>query len=354
METSLIWERLETATEHEEVVSCADPAAGFRGFIAIHSTALGPAVGGTRLWRYGNEDEALVDALRLSRGMTYKCAMAGVPLGGGKAVVIEPERIDRPALFRALGRFVERLGGRYITAEDVGTSPADLEYVRQETRYVAGLADRSGDPSPATARGVARALEAAARVRWGSSDLAGRTVALQGCGHVGAHLAQELRARGARLIVTDIDPERARAVAAEIGAERVEPEAIWDARADVFAPCALGGVLSAATIPRLKVEIVAGAANNQLAEPEDGHRLAARGILYAPDYVSNAGGMLSGGNDLLGWSPEETAARIDAIHDTLLEVFRFAEAEGVAPHEAADRLAAERLKKAPVSVQRGS
>ncbi len=351
MQTSLTWERLDTGTEHEEVVFCTDEAAGFRGVIAVHSTVLGPAVGGTRLWRYRDDGEAIADALRLSRGMTYKCAVAGVPFGGGKAVVLQNGGAvaDRPALFRALGRFVERFGGRYITAEDVGTSPADLEHVRRETRHVAGLADRSGDPSPATARGVARALEAAARVRWGSPDLAGRTVALQGCGHVGAHLARQLRARGARLVVTDIDPARASAVAAETGAGLAAPEDIWDAHADIFAPCALGGVLSAATIPRLRVEIVAGAANNQLAERADGDRLAERGILYAPDYVANAGGMLSGGHDLLGWSAEETAARIDGIHDTLLEVFRRAEEEGIAPHEAADRIAAERLRKVPVA-----
>jgi leucine dehydrogenase len=351
MQTSLTWEHLDTGTEHEEVVLCSDPAAGFRGVIAVHSTALGPAVGGTRLWRYRDDGEAVADALRLSRGMTFKCAVAGVPLGGGKAVVLQNGGAvaDRPALFRALGRFVERFGGRYITAEDVGTTPADLEHVLQETRHVAGLADRSGDPSPATARGVVRALEAAALVRWGSPDLAGRTVALQGCGNVGAHLARELRARGARLVVTDLDRERARAVAAETGADLVDPEAIWDAAADVYAPCALGGVLNAATIPRLRVAIVTGAANNQLAEPADGDRLAERGILYAPDYVANAGGMLSGGRDLLGWSAEETAARIEGIHDTLLEVFRLAERDGVAPHTAADRLAAERLRKAPLA-----
>ena len=352
MDSSPICERLDTGTEHEEVMLCRDPAAGFHGVIAVHSTALGPAVGGTRLWSYRDEGEAVADALRLSRGMTLKCAVAGMPLGGGKAVVLHDPRaaVDRPALFRALGRFVDRFGGRYITAEDVGTSPADLEHVRRETPYVAGLLDRSGDPSPATARGVARALQAAAKMRWGRDDLAGRRVALQGCGHVGANLARELRDLGARLVVTDIDPARAHAVAAATGAELAAPEEIWDADADVFAPCALGGVLSRESIPRLQVEIVAGAANNQLAEPADGDRLAARGILYTPDYVANAGGLLSGGRDLLRWSAAETVARIEGIYDTVLEVFRRAGEEGVGPHVAADRLAGERLRKSPVGV----
>jgi leucine dehydrogenase len=338
-----LYERLDTGTEHEEVVLGRDPAAGFLGVIAVHSTRLGMAVGGARLWPYPGEREMVADALRLSRGMTFKCAVAGLPLGGGKAVLQHIPGGDRAALFRALGRFVERFDGRYLTAEDVGTSPEDLEHTARETRHVAGLHGTSGDPSPATARGVARALQAAARLRWGTDALAGRTVALQGCGHVGALLAGELRALGARLVVTDLDLARARAVAAETGAEAVAPEAIWDVAADVFAPCALGAVLNERTIPRLRAEIVAGAANNQLAAPDDGERLAARGILYTPDYVANAGGVISGSGYILGWSPRETAARIEGIYDKVLDVFRRAERDGVPPGVAADRLAQERL-----------
>jgi leucine dehydrogenase len=340
-------EELHPGTDHERVVFYRDEEAGYRAVIAIHSTAAGPAVGGTRLWSYPREEDAVIDALRLSRGMTYKNAMAGLPFGGGKSVILAAgagEGMDREALFLAHGRAVERLGGQYITAEDVGTSPADMAILRRETRHVGGLPDRSGDPSPVTARGVAQGIRAAAFHRWGSDVLAGRTVAIQGCGSVGFHLARELDALGARLVVADVDAGRVRRTVEETGAGTVAPDAIFDVAADLFAPCALGGILNEETIPRLRVEIVAGAANNQLREPADGDRLRERGILYAPDYVINAGGVLcGGGRELLGWSEEETRARVDGIYDTLLAVLRLAEAGGVAPHVAADRLAEERL-----------
>lgn len=340
METalSLTLEEIPTNT-HERVVLCRDPQVGYRGIIAIHSTAAGTAVGGTRYWRYDLEEDALTDALRLSRGMTYKNLMAGLPLGGGKSVILRGSE-DREAVFRAHGRAIERLGGLYITAEDVGTSPAEMEIIRQETQHVAGLL---GDPSPDTARGVLRAMAAAAFHRWGSDDLAGRTVAIQGCGNVGFHLAQGLAAAGARLIVADVDPGRVRRTVEATGALAVDPEEILGVEADVLAPCALGGILSEKTIPALRVEIVAGAANNQLWEEADGRRLSERGILYAPDYVANAGGVIGGCREILGWSEEETKRRIDGIYDTLLDVLRLARAEGLPPHAAADRLAEEHL-----------
>src|SRR5829696_4587071 len=256
---------------HEQVVLCHDPAAAYRGIIAIHSTTLGPALGGTRFWQYASSEEAIVDALRLARGMTYKNAVAGLNLGGGKSVIIGNNRTaDREMIFRAHGRFVESLGGRYITAEDVGTSTADMDYVHMETDYVSGLAGKSGDPSPVTAHGVFRAIQASAKERWGSDDLTGKTVAIQGCGSVGRYLATELHDAGAKLIVTDIDPVRAKGVASETGATVVEPDAIYDVEADIFAPCALGGIINDDTVPRLNVEIVAGGANNQLLEERHG------------------------------------------------------------------------------------
>ena len=346
--TGVTMREIETDTDHESVIVCRDPSVGYHGIIAIHSTVLGPAVGGARLWRYPTERAALDDALRLSRGMTYKCAMIQVPFGGGKSVIIgDPSTSDRRAVFRAHGRFVERLGGRYITAEDVGTSPADMEHVRAETRHVAGLADQSGDPSPYTARGVLSAMLAAAQYRWDSTDLAGRTVALQGCGHVGQHLARALHRAGARLVLTDIEAGRARHLADEVDGTVVAPDAIYEAAADIFAPCALGGILNDETIPRLRVSIVAGATNNQLLEPRHGAMLAERGILYTPDYVANAGGVLSGCRELLGWDDDTMERRLAGIFDTVLELFTVSDTEGILPHEAADRVAERAIAAAP-------
>lgn len=329
---------------YEQVLFGQDGAANYRGIIAIHSTTLGPALGGTRLWRYSNGEEALVDALRLSRGMTYKNALAGLPLGGGKSVIFSHEKItDREKLFRAHGRFVDRLKGRYITAEDVATTTADMECVSLETKHVVGLAGRSGDPSPVTAHGVFRAILASAKYRWGSDDVAGKTVALQGCGSVGSHLAKELHQAGARLIVTDVDRERVSKITHDFNAEGVAPEDIYDVRADIFTPCALGGVINDQTLPRLKVEIVAGAANNQLLEDRHGQALAGRGILYAPDYVANAGGVINVCIGALGWERSHVAAKVEEIYDTLLNVFRIAETEGIPTSKAADQLAERRL-----------
>jgi leucine dehydrogenase len=337
----------DSGTDHERVLYGRDEASGYRGIIAVHDTRLGPALGGARFWNYASEDDALVDVLRLSRGMTYKNALAGLPFGGGKSIIIGDNRTgEREAIFRSHGRFVETLGGTYLTAEDVGTSTSDMEFVLKETQHVAGLAHRSGDPSPATARGVFRAMQAAAMHRWATDELAGRRVALQGCGHVGHYLAKELYEAGAKLILTDVDAERVERVASECRAERVEPQEIYAVEADIFAPCALGGILNDETIPQLKVEIVAGAANNQLLAARHGDALAARGILYAPDYAANAGGVINGCIELLDWKHSDARAKVEAIYDTLLEIFRRAEIDGVHTYEAADEIAEARLQYA--------
>lgn len=326
---------------YEKVLCAEDIASGYRGVIAIHSTVLGPAVGGTRFWSYPNDEEAIQDALRLSRGMTYKNALAGLPWGGGKSIIIGDNKTsDREKLFRAHGRFVDSLGGKYITAEDVGTSPSDMEFVRKETPHAAGLQGTSGDPSPHTARGVFRAMQAAARFRWASDDLSARTVAIQGCGHVGQFLAGELHRAGAQMVVTDVDSERAKRVASENNAKVVSPDDIYSVKADIFAPCALGGIINDQTSPRLQVEIITGGANNQLLEPHHGDLLEKRGILYAPDYAVNAGGVINGYCiEMLGWDRQRTTQRVDAIYDTLLEIFEIAAREKIPTYQAADRMA---------------
>src|SRR5881275_545886 len=331
--------------DHEQVSVYHEPSCGYRGIIAIHSTVLGPALGGTRFWSYRTDGEALVDCLRLARGMTYKAAVAGLNLGGGKSVILGDNRTTRrEALFRAHGRHVESLGGRYITAEDVGTSTSDMEYIKAETNHVTGLIGRSGDPSPVTAYGVYRGLKACARYRDGSESLAGKSIALQGCGSVGYHLAKLVFAEGADVTCTDIDPQRVKRVVEECGATAVEPDAIYDVRANIFAPCALGAVINDDTVQRLQVEIVAGAANNQLAEDRHGDLLERRGITYAPDYVINGGGLINVNAELHGWAPERARSKAGEIYDTLLRVFEIAHEEGVPSYRAADRLAEQRIE----------
>jgi leucine dehydrogenase len=330
---------------HEQLVMCQDSASGYRGIIAVHSTVLGPALGGTRFWHYATDEEAIIDALRLARGMTYKNAVAGLNLGGGKSVIIGDNKTgDREMIFRAHGRFVESLGGRYITAEDVGTSTADMDYVHMETDYVSGLAGRSGDPSPVTAHGVFRAIQASARERWNDDDLATRTISIQGCGHVGYYLAKELHEAGAKLIVTDIDADRVKRVANEFGARAVGAEEIYSAQADIFAPCALGAIINDKTIPRLQVEIVAGAANNQLLEERHGDALEQKKILYAPDYVANAGGVIHVFGEIAGWTSARAFRKADEIYDTILKVFAIAKTESIPTYLAADRLAEQRIQ----------
>jgi leucine dehydrogenase len=330
---------------HEQVVLCHDPAAGYRGIIAIHSTVLGPALGGTRFWSYASDEEALVDALRLARGMTYKNAVAGLNLGGGKSVIIgDNKTTSRELIFRAHGRFCESLGGRYITAEDVGTSTADMDYVHMETKNVSGLAGRSGDPSPVTAHGVFRAIQASAKELWGKDDVANRTIAVQGCGHVGYFLAKELHEAGAKLVVTDIDADRVKRVTSEFGARAVAPEEIYGVQADVFAPCALGAIINDKTIPQLKVAVVAGAANNVLLEERHGDALEQKGILYAPDYVANAGGVINVYSELAGWTSARAFRKADEIYDTVLRVFSIAKQDKIPTYVAADRLAEQRIR----------
>ena len=332
---------------HEEVVVASDPSCGYRGIIAVHSTALGPALGGTRFWQYESDEAAITDALRLSRGMTYKNAVAGLDLGGGKSVIIGDNRTqNREAIFRAHGRFVESLGGRYITAEDVGTGTADMDYVHLETEHVAGLKDKSGDPSPVTAHGVFRAIQASAKNRWGSDDLHGKVVAIQGCGNVGRNLANELHEAGAKLIVSDIDPARAERVAKETGATIVSGDEIYSVKADIFAPCALGGIINDETLPKFQFEIISGGANNQLLEERHGDKLEEMGMQYAPDYVANAGGVINVFGEVAGWDSERALRKADDIYDTVLQVFEIAKAEGIPSYEAADRLAERRLASA--------
>ncbi|MGM0703999.1 MAG: Glu/Leu/Phe/Val family dehydrogenase [Pseudomonadota bacterium] len=333
---------------HQQVVFGSDEASGLRAIIAIHDTRRGPALGGLRIFPYASEADALTDVLRLSRGMTYKSALADLPLGGGKAVIIaDPSRDKTPELLRAMGRFVDSLGGRYITAEDSGSSEADMRTIREVTPHVSGLGhlpDESGDPSPFTARGVFCALESAVRHGLGRQDLDGVRVAIQGVGHVGAHLARHLHAAGARLVLSDISRETVTRLAKELGTETLDPEAIFDADVDVFAPCALGAVLEASVVDRLKAKVVCGAANNQLATPDMAERLQARGILYAPDYVANAGGVIE-----IAWRQRHQASReavmqhIEGIGDTLDEIFARSTSTGASPAVIADRLARERL-----------
>lgn len=339
-------------TAPEEVVRIADASAGLDGVIVIHSTRMGPAAGGCRFWRYASNDEAVADAMRLAEGMSYKNALAGLPLGGGKAVLRQPATpFDRAALFEAFGRAVADLGGRYLTAEDVGTSVEDMGHVAKATRHVAGLAARpgrpGGDPSPWTALGVFRAMEVGVRRRLGKS-LADVTVAVQGLGHVGFALCELLHAAGARLIVAEPRPEIAARAAVLFDAEVAHARAILSARADVFAPCALGAVLHADSIPTLAAKVVCGAANNQLATAQDGTRLAERDILYAPDYVVNAGGIINVAAELLGWSNAEAAQRVDAIGGRLAEVLDLAREGGLPTNLAADALARSLIDAAPV------
>jgi leucine dehydrogenase len=335
---------------HEQVVFAADPETGLKAIIAIHDTQRGPALGGCRMWRYRDEGEAVRDVLRLSRGMTYKNALADLPFGGGKSVIIGDARADKsPALMAAMGRAVERLGGRYIIAEDVGTSVEDMAVVRAATQHVAGLAaGGSGDPSPATAWGVFHGIRAAVGHKLGRNGLDGLKVAVQGLGHVGQHLCRHLAEEGAELVVTDIRPEITASVARRFGARAVAPADIFDVEADVFAPCALGAVIDDATLPRLRVAVVAGSANNQLAEDRHGERLAERGILYAPDYVINAGGVIniSHERDAGGYDRDRAFAHVARIGDTLATIFARAERDGVPTNLAADRLAEERFRRA--------
>ena len=342
---------------HEAIHFFDDPGTGLRAIIAVHSTALGPAAGGCRRWQYASDEEALTDVLRLSRGMTYKNAVAGLPFGGGKSVILASD--NRPASaeqFREFGRRVQSLDGAYITAEDVGISVDDMRIVREETKHVSGLPQEGksagGDPSPWTAFGVFLGIRAAMKKLHGDESFSGRKVAIQGVGHVGAELCRLLSEAGAELLVADVNRENLRRVAAAMPVTEVAPTDILFADVDVLAPCALGNVINSETIPRIRARIVAGAANNQLSREIDGERLAARGILYAPDYVINAGGVISVAREYIGDSSEdEVLAEVSRIRERLEQIFDEAEKTGRPTNVIADELA-RRIVEGSASDQR--
>ncbi len=341
-----IFEAIES-TEHEQIVFCSNGDAGLKAIIAIHNTVLGPALGGLRMWPYGSEQEALEDVLRLSRGMTYKAAVSGLNLGGGKAVIIGDPRKDKSeALFRAFGRFIDSLHGRYITAEDVGIDVNDMEFIFQETNNVVGVHQvhgGSGDPSPYTAYGTIQGIKAALQWKFGDQDVGKYSFAVQGTGHVGINLVRMLREQGSKVFVTDINEESV-AEAVELGAEAVGLDEIYEVDADVFSPCALGAVLNEETIPRFGFKVIAGAANNQLSTEKAGDELAARGILYAPDYAVNAGGLMNVSIEFEGWNKERALRMSRTIYYNLTRIFSIAERDNIPSYKAADRMAEERIE----------
>jgi len=321
----------------------SDPHTGLQAVIAIHSTKLGPALGGCRFIEYTDTDSAIIDALRLARGMSYKAAVSGLSYGGGKAVIIKPRRVfDRKSLFKAFGRFVDQLGGRYITAKDSGSTTEDMDIIATQTRYVASTSNMS-DPSPFTAHGVYRGIEAAVKFRLGKDNLNGVTVAIQGLGYVGHYLAKELHECGANLVVCDINPQAAAACEKEFGAKIVSIDDIYDVECDVFSPCALGAIINDNTIARLKAPIIAGAANNQLAEAHHGEELKQRGILYAPDYVINAGGVIQAAIKYEQGSDEAAKQKIHNLYAELLGIFERAAKLHLPTNVVADHIAEERL-----------
>lgn len=335
---------------HEQVVICSDPKVGLKAIIAIHNTTLGPALGGTRMWMYKNEQEALRDVLRLSRGMTYKAAVAGLNLGGGKAVLIgDPKKHKTEALFRTYGRFVEGLGGRYITAEDVGIDVRDMEWVRMETKYVTGISPAlggSGDPSPVTALGVFMGMRACAKKVYGSDSLASKKVAVQGAGHVSYYLVKYLVEAGAKVFVSDIFPEKLKRFVDDFNVEVVSADDIYKIDVDIFSPCALGGILNSATIPQLKCAIVAGSANNQIDdEAIHGQMLINRSILYAPDYVINAGGLINVANELEGYNEQRAHEQASRIYDVIANIISYSEKHNLPTYVASNEIAEQRLNQ---------
>jgi len=336
--------------DHEEVLFCNDNATGLKAIIAIHNTVLGPGLGGCRIWKYAHESEALTDVLRLSRGMTYKAAVAGLNLGGAKAVIIgDSKHIKTESLMRRFGRFIDDLDGKYITAEDVGSSSHDMEYIRMETRHVTGIPKYmggSGDPSPVTAYGVWLGMKAAAKERWGSDSLNGKKVAVQGIGNVGENLVKHLTEEGAKVYISDINQEKLKEVADRLKAEVVDSDKIFDLDVDVYAPCALGATLNTANINKLKCSVIAGAANNQLADEKlHGEMLMKKGILYAPDFVINAGGLINVYSELSGnYSKERAISQTDRIFHITKEIFHVSAKENIPTYLAANRIAEKRIE----------
>jgi leucine dehydrogenase len=333
--------------DYEQLVFCQDKESGLKAIIAIHDTTLGPALGGTRMWTYKSEEDAIVDALRLARGMTYKNAAAGLNLGGGKTVIIgDPKKDKNEAMFRAFGRFIQGLNGRYITAEDVGTTVEDMDLIHEETRFVTGISPAfgsSGNPSPVTAYGCYKGMKAAAKVAYGDDSLQGKVVAVQGVGSVAYHLCKYLHEEGAKLIVTDINKENMERAVRDFGAETVDPDKIYEVDCDIFSPCALGAIVNEETIPLLKCKVIAGSANNQLKEDEHADLLEEKGIVYAPDYVINAGGVINVADELLGYNRDRAMKKVEGIYDTILKVFEIAKRDNISSHKAADRMAEERI-----------
>jgi len=333
---------------HEQVVLCRNPEVGLEAIIAIHDTTLGPSLGGCRFYNYATEADAMRDVLRLSRGMTYKAAVAGLDLGGGKAVIIGDPSIKSEGLFRAFGRHIDSLGGRYITAEDMNTNVEDMNFIARETRHVMGVGAHLGglgDPSPVTAWGVFHGIRACLDVAYGNSDVAGRTIAIQGVGNVGFHLARYLHEHGASLVVSDINNRNVRRAVDELGARVVEGDDVFEVECDVFAPCAIGGIVNERTIRKLRCPIVAGGANNILEDEEaDADRLGTREILYAPDYVVNAGGLMSVYSELVGWPRDKALDDAENIFNTVKRVLHRARAQEVSTVTASNRLAVERIE----------
>ncbi|MFZ1288659.1 MAG: Glu/Leu/Phe/Val dehydrogenase [Melioribacteraceae bacterium] len=335
---------------HEQVIFCSDKDSGLKAIIAIHDTTLGPAIGGTRMWNYSSFEEALNDVLRLSRGMTYKASVSGLNFGGGNAVIIgNPETQKSERLFRTFGKYIEGLSGRYITAEDVGTTVNDMEYVLMETSFVTGISKAlggSGDPAPVSAYGVYMGMKACANAKWGSDSLNGKKIVIQGAGRVARYLCEHLFNEGAKITISDILESKVKVVLDSINAEVVLPEKIYNEECDIFSPCALGAVINDKTIPKLNCEIIAGSANNQLEdENEHGQMLKEKGILYAPDYVINAGGLINVANELKGYRQDRALKQADGIYDVLSKVIRISKEQNIPTHLASNQIAEERLKQ---------
>lgn len=338
-----------TKYDYEQLVFCQDESSGLKAIIAIHDTTLGPALGGTRMWTYESEEAAIEDALRLARGMTYKNAAAGLNLGGGKAVIIGDPRQDKSeALFRAFGRYVQSLNGRYITAEDVGTTVEDMDIIHEETNYVTGISQAfgsSGNPSPVTAYGVYLGMKAAAKEAFGTDSLQGKVVAVQGIGNVAYDLCKHLYEEGAKLIVTDIRKDAVAKVVQEFNATAVDPADIYSVSCDIYAPCALGGTINDQTIPLLKAKVIAGSANNQLREAKHGQLIHDMGIVYAPDYVINAGGVINVADELHGYNQERALKKVEMIYNSIDRVIEISKRDSIPTSVAADRMAEERIAK---------
>jgi len=336
--------------DYEQVVLCHDQSSGLKAIIAIHDTTLGPALGGTRMWTYDSEDLAIEDALRLARGMTYKNAAAGLNLGGGKTVIIgDPKKDKNPEMFRAFGRYIQGLNGRYITAEDVGTTVQDMDFVYEETNFVTGISPAfggaSGNPSPVTAYGVYKGMKAAAKEAFGSDSLAGKVISVQGLGNVAFTLCKHLHEEGAKLIVTDIRDYVVKQAVETFGATAVAPNEIYGVNCDIYSPCALGATINDETIPQLKAKVVAGAANNQLKDTKHGEILHNMGIVYAPDYVINAGGVINVEDELRGYNRERAMKKVETIYTNVEKVFEISKRDNIPTFLAADRMAEEKIER---------